>query len=277
MKGQHAAATESRKRGDKETRDRLLRVAERLFADRGFRDVTVRDICRAARANVAAVNYHFGDKLGLYRFVLGSAIQRMRATNEAARAAGAGQSSEEQLRRYITIFLSRLLASGNDTVHRLVTRELNDPTPALDDLIEEGIKPRIEYLSALIADIMGCEPTDRRVLRCVASIQMQSLAYVPNAIAERMGLASRPTSSHVQEVARHIADFSIAGIRAIGGRRTGGPERQRYAEPEARTAARSLKSADAVAGRSAGSSASERANTAAQAGRPASRSSTNPR
>ncbi len=200
---------------DRETRERLLRAAERLFADHGFKHVTVRDICRTARANVAAVNYHFGDKLGLYREVLQSAIDRMRATNEAAREAGTGQTAEEQLRRYLTIFLSRLLASGNDTVHKLVTRELNDPTPALDDLIEQGIRPRFEFLSALVADIMGCEPTDRRVLRCVASIQTQSLAYIPNAIGERLWLTARPTAAHVQEVARHIADFSIAGIHAV--------------------------------------------------------------
>ena len=40
---------------DTETRDRLLQAGARLFADRGFRKVTVRDICRVARANVAAV------------------------------------------------------------------------------------------------------------------------------------------------------------------------------------------------------------------------------
>ena len=74
---------------DHETRQRLLTVAERLFADRGFKKVTVREICRAARANVAAVNYHFGDKLGLYREVLQAAIDGMRGTNDAAREAGA--------------------------------------------------------------------------------------------------------------------------------------------------------------------------------------------
>jgi AcrR family transcriptional regulator len=41
---------------DTETRARLLKAAERLFAERWFKKVTVRDICRAARANVAAVN-----------------------------------------------------------------------------------------------------------------------------------------------------------------------------------------------------------------------------
>ena len=78
---------------DRETRERVLKAAAQLFADRGFKKVTVRDICRAARANVAAVNYHFGDKGGLYREVLQLAIETMRATNDAARAAGRGSPS----------------------------------------------------------------------------------------------------------------------------------------------------------------------------------------
>ena len=74
------------KQRDRETRDRLLKSAAQLFADRGFKKVTVRDICRAARANVASVNYHFSDKTGLYREVLQLAIDTMRATTDAARA-----------------------------------------------------------------------------------------------------------------------------------------------------------------------------------------------
>ena len=59
---------------DRDTRERLIEAAGQLFADHGFRKVTVREICRVAHANVAAVNYHFGDKLGLYREVLDTAI-----------------------------------------------------------------------------------------------------------------------------------------------------------------------------------------------------------
>jgi TetR/AcrR family transcriptional regulator, regulator of cefoperazone and chloramphenicol sensitivity len=201
---------------DVETRSRLLKSAERLFADRGFRDVTVREICRAADANVAAVNYHFGDKLGLYREVLQSAIGRMRATNDAARQAGEGQPAEEQLRRAITIFVTRLLSSGSDTVHRLINREINDPTPALDAIVEQGVRPRFEHLSGLVAEIIGCPPSDERVRRSVASIQGQSIAYLPNPIPGRLGFTLRPaTAAQVHAVARHIADFSLAGVRAI--------------------------------------------------------------
>ena len=201
---------------DSETRGRLIKAAERLFADRGFKKVTVRDICRAARANVAAVNYHFGDKLGLYREVMQSAIDAMRGTNDAAREAGAGQPPEEQLRRYIAIFVHRVLAPGNDTVHRLVTREMNDPTPALDALVEQGVRPRVEYLSGLIAAIIGGNPEDQRVLRCVASVQAQTLAYMPNPIATRLGFANKPTPANLNEIADHIAEFSLAGVHAVG-------------------------------------------------------------
>lgn len=51
------------------TRKRLLEAARHLFSERGFAAVTVRDITRAARTNVAAINYHFGGKLGLYEAV----------------------------------------------------------------------------------------------------------------------------------------------------------------------------------------------------------------
>lgn len=200
---------------DLETRERLLHAAERLFADRGFAHVTVREICQAAHANVAAVNYHFGDKLGLYKDIVQAAIDRMRATNDAARRAGAGRAPEEQLRSYIVIFSRRLLAAGGDTLHRVIAREMHDPTPALDAVVEQGIRPRLEYVAGLVAAMIGCAPADARVLRSVASIQSQSIAYLPNAIAERVGLPSRLSAAEIDAIAQHIAEFSIAGIHAI--------------------------------------------------------------
>jgi AcrR family transcriptional regulator len=202
---------------DRETRERLLRVAEQLFAERGFKDVTVREICHAAHANIASINYHFGDKLGLYREVLQTAIDAMRDATDAARRAGDGRPPEEQLRLYIGQFLRRLLAPGSESTHRLINREISEPTEALDDLVEQGVRPRLEYLSGVIAAMIGCDRADRRVLRCVLSVQSQTIIYAkPNAVAERLGFTFKPTPAQLEEAARHIADFSIAGIRAVG-------------------------------------------------------------
>src|SRR5947207_8147090 len=114
---------------DLETRARLLNAAARLFAEHGFAGVTVRDICRKARANVAAVNYHFGGKDGLYTAVMRMAIETMQGTTEAARAAGQGLPPEQRIRAYVAVFADRLLGSHHETwIHQLMIRELSDPT-----------------------------------------------------------------------------------------------------------------------------------------------------
>lgn len=202
---------------DRETRERLLRTAARLFADRGFKKVTVRDICRTARANVAAVNYHFGDKLGLYREVLQLAAEALRSTTEAAKEGAAGCPADEKLRRFVQVHLRRMLGvERDDWIHRLINREMADPTPALDTLVDHGLRPRLEYLSSIVADLLGCPPQDPRVLRSVISVQTQAAAYLPNAIGARIGLKAKLTAAEIDEVARHITEFSLGGIRALG-------------------------------------------------------------
>src|ERR1700760_4279929 len=52
------------------TRERILKAAERLFAERGYDGTSIRAIVAKARVNQAAINYHFDGKDGLYREVL---------------------------------------------------------------------------------------------------------------------------------------------------------------------------------------------------------------
>ncbi|MEQ9529849.1 MAG: TetR/AcrR family transcriptional regulator [Parvibaculaceae bacterium] len=52
------------------TRDLILDTAERLFAERGFFGVSVRDITDAAETRLASVNYHFGTKEDLFKAVV---------------------------------------------------------------------------------------------------------------------------------------------------------------------------------------------------------------
>jgi AcrR family transcriptional regulator len=201
---------------DLETRERLLGTAARLFAERGFKRVTVRDICLAARANVAAVNYHFRNKLGLYGEVLQAAITVLQATTEAARTAGHGCPADEKLRRFVHIHLRALLASTPDPwIHRLFNREMADPTPALDALVDQGLRPRVEYLSEVVAELLACPREDPRVMRSVVSLQAQTVAYVPNAVATRLGLKASMSAAEIEAIAHHVAEFSLGGIRAL--------------------------------------------------------------
>src|SRR5438067_941096 len=206
------------KQRDAETRERLLKAAAQLFADRGFKKVTIRDICKAAKANVASVNYHFGDKSGLYREVLQLAIDTMRATTDAARKAGEGLPVDERLRRYIGVSICRAMASGSGVwIPRLIHRELTDPTPTFDTIVDQALRPRVDDLAAMVAEILGCEPGDPRVSQCVASIHAQWMLFVPNPIASRFRAKLQLRTDDAARLADHISTFSLAGIHALAG------------------------------------------------------------
>jgi AcrR family transcriptional regulator len=202
---------------DTETYDRLLDAAARLFAARGFKDVTVREICRAARANVAAVNYHYRDKHGLYREVLRKAIDIMQSTTEAARQAGHQTSPDQKLRAYVHVFLQRTAGHGRDTwIHQLMMHEMADPTSALELIFDKVVRPRLTYLSEVVAEILSRPVDDAEVLRCVLSIQSQCHAAMPNSLSKRLLPDLTADQTALDRLADHIAEFSLGGLSAVG-------------------------------------------------------------
>ena len=201
---------------DEATRERLLREARILFAERGFKRVAVREICRAAGANVAAVNYHFRDKLGLYTEVVREAIAVMRETSEATMQAPGDASPEDRIRTYIRVYVRNVIGKGRDSwIHRIMNHEQHDPTPALDMVVEQAIRPRIIYLCGVVAELLGCEPTEDRVLLAVASIHGQCLIYLRSAISTRIIPRAQAESFDIETLANHIAEFSLAGLRGM--------------------------------------------------------------
>jgi TetR/AcrR family transcriptional regulator, regulator of cefoperazone and chloramphenicol sensitivity len=210
------AASVGKSSEDRETRARLLHAAARLFAERGFARVTVRDICKKARANVAAVNYHFGGKDGLYRAVMRHAMETMQATTAAASEAGQGLPAAERIRAYVSVFADRLLGVHHETwIHQLMLREMSDPTPALAVVAEEVLKPRMAYLSGAIAELLHCAPDDPRVLRCALSVTCQFNSMLWTRAVAKLLDAEAGVPGSIDEIAEHIARFSLGGMKAV--------------------------------------------------------------
>jgi AcrR family transcriptional regulator len=198
---------------DLQTRQRLIEAAARLFAERGFSNVTVREICRSANANVAAINYHFRGKQGLYDEIIQSAIRTMVGTTEEMQRMGEGRPAEEQLRIFVKIFLTRVVQARDGWIHHLMGRELSDPTPALDLVVRYVIRPRLAYLGSIVARLLECRQSDPRVARCVMSVQAQCLVPLRDKIAQRLDVDLSPKK--LDQLAEHITVFSLAGIKSL--------------------------------------------------------------
>ena len=118
-----------------DTRDRLLQAAAEIFAEKGFGGTTVREICLRAPANLALINYYFGDKLELYKEVLQKAIH----DEDPSRSAQAiklkpVENPEEELRVMIGAMLERGLDQSkfSSLRYRLMMREFSHPSRATD-------------------------------------------------------------------------------------------------------------------------------------------------
>ena len=198
-----------------DTRSRLIEAAGRLFADQGYKRVTIRQICRAAGANVAAVNYHFGGKLGIYREVLETAIGKLQRVTEESIRAGAGKPADVRLRQFVRVFVTTVAQGGPTWIRGLMFRETWDPTPALGELVERGLRPRIEYLSGILAELLGLPPSDRRVRMCAGSVQSQLVMAAWNPVAERLYPGPPPTREDIDVIVDHITRFSLGGLSAL--------------------------------------------------------------
>ncbi len=207
--------------GDELTRTRLLEAAGPVFAEQGYHHARIRTICAQAGANVAAVNYHFGDKLGLYTEVLRYSLAAML---EGPLGEGGGQGRardpEQALRGFIRYVLLNIFSPSRPAWHlKLMLQEMTLPTPALEVILAQVIRPKSEMLGRVIGRIAGLPPKSRVVQLCLHSVVGQARHYlIAKDVIGKVWPEFRFTPKELEEVAEHIAVFSLAGIRAAKAR-----------------------------------------------------------
>ena len=206
-----------------ETRRRLLDSAGEVFAEKGYATATIREICRKAGANIAAVNYHFGDKEKLYAAVFADSHPKPDVALGPAELAGL--SPEDRLRVFIRSFMKPLLDPGRPSCHgRLMAREMSEPTGIFDAFVENEVRPRVTMLQEIIRDLAGDLPP-RAIAKCCMSVVGQMLHYHhARPVNKRISPIYADLDQHVEELVDQITRFSLGGIRAIADRyRKGSP------------------------------------------------------
>jgi len=201
-------------------RDRILTAAVQIFGRKGFKAATVREICNSARVNLAALNYYFGNKEALYRTVVTDLLEHAIERFPADMGMGSVADPERRLKLFVTAMLHRLLApgglSGYQSQSRLLAREMADPSPVLDTLVHDRIRPQAAILGRIITELIGPDTAQERIMRCAFSIMGQCFYYgYAWPIATRLFAMNLADPDTIESLAGHIADFSLTGIKGF--------------------------------------------------------------
>jgi AcrR family transcriptional regulator len=194
-----------------ETRRKLIEAAGQVFAERGLHAATLQEITNRAGVNKAAVNYHFRDKLELYAAVVRHCVSfRIEPAPEEMTG-----PPEKRLRALIAHIIREMLDPSKPPWRAaIIHHELAQPTAALDAVMDELIAPRCQLQRDIVRRILGPRASEERVARVTLSIFAQCLVYLNDRrIMARLHPVLAEDERKPEEIARHIADFSLAALR----------------------------------------------------------------
>jgi AcrR family transcriptional regulator len=202
----------------KNTKEKLLLAAIKVFARKGYRDATVRDICRqAGAANINAVNYHFGSKEGLYKAILDAMFSAYQKRQENQAKIGK-KSPEQRLRNYIDSYCGILFCEGEVAreMSAIFMAEMSRPSLFLDEMVQKYMIPEAEEIIGIVRDMLGPKAPMPVLLDCAVSIVGQITYYSFAWPMFSRAVPDHPPLEHYRTyLADHVYRFSLGGIAAI--------------------------------------------------------------
>ncbi len=196
------------------TREKLIMAGIGVFAEKGYRDATVRGICKqAGSANINSINYYFGSKEILYREILElifSAYEKHKPEEKS------NQTPEQKLKDFITAFCAMLYKGNNfeSDLTRIFISEMTKPSPFIEDLVDEYNRPRVKKHLAIIRELLGKEAPESMVRDCLVSVSGQLLYYsFAWPVFSRLFPDYSAGATH-EKWADHVFKFSMGGIEA---------------------------------------------------------------
>lgn len=198
------------------TRVAILDAAGRVFAECGYAQATSKAICERARINMAAVNYHFGSRDGLYLAVLKDMHQHMLGLNFMRGLARRPLPAEEKLELFLRGLVDAALDAGKWQT-RVWARELLAPTPLLAQAAPASALPGVDVLTGIAASLTGMRARDPALPACVLSALAPCLVLLvadQRAAMPLQALHGRPAAV----LTRQLHGFALAGLRAAARR-----------------------------------------------------------
>lgn len=198
-----------------DTKQRLINSAGSIFADKGYEAASVRDICLAADANLAAVNYHFGGKRQLYVMAVRHA-QCCREEDVPFPEFPAELPPADRLRAFIGTMFERMLSTNRPRWHlELMLRELARPTEACEAVVEDYIRPMADALRSILNELLPKDLSEeKRWLIGFSTVAQVLFYYVHQPIIRLLMKNPAEETLPLDQLADHVTRFTLAAIGA---------------------------------------------------------------
>jgi TetR/AcrR family transcriptional regulator, regulator of cefoperazone and chloramphenicol sensitivity len=198
-----------------QTKQQLLEVAGRVFGERGYERATSKEICERAQANIAAVNYHFGGKDGLYAAVLEEAHARLVSIDIVTQVTQSKGSAAEKLRLLLRQIVGEVAKRDQGAWELgVLSRELMAPTPLIDGMMKNQVMPKARMVTAMIGEILGVPPTHPAVSRSTVSI-MGPCMFLLIANPEWQKKIFPALLIDTDALVDHMVAFALGGLQSI--------------------------------------------------------------
>lgn len=199
------------------TRERILTAAVEVFGARGYKSATIRQIAEAAGVNLAAINYHFKGKLGLYTEVVDALLNEGFTRFPADMGVAAESPPAQRLEAFVRSFCYRLLSpdgwGGYHGKARLFVREMADPSPVGVEMVARHIQPHKEMLAGIVGELLGPGVPPRAAVACAFSIVGQCIYYATALpMLALLDPDRKDIERHIEDLADHVLVFSLGGI-----------------------------------------------------------------
>ena len=206
-----------------DTYQKILQSAGEVFVEYGFQNATVRDICKRAEVNLAAINYHFRDKEGLYVEVLRHWAQTAMEKYPPDLGVEESDPPEAKLQAFIRSNILRMLDEGQPSwFWKLVAREFSEPTRALDMLVNDFIRPSFVVLSSIVRSLLGSHATDETIrLYCMSIVGQCLHFYNARHVIARLFHKDGYLPEEKEQIAEHICRFSLNAIQHMSKNQSG--------------------------------------------------------
>ncbi len=205
------------KMDEKDTRERILDAAESLFAERGIKETSIREVTKIAGTNLASVNYHFGSKEGLIRETISRRLkpinkERLRLLDELETKAGGSPLPVESILYSLFSPAIEFCLSHPDFM-RLVGRILFEPDKNLQAYFVSQFGEVIVRFKAALGRSLPDLPEKELLWRMHFLAGAMIHTYTNHTVLEAFsGGLCKITED--KEVVDRLINFCAAGLRA---------------------------------------------------------------